>query len=223
MKLVAMLYARPPHAVYVLKGSGIASPKDLEGKTLADTAFSSVPKLFATYAKAAGFDASKTKWVTANNDALPGMLSAGRVDGIGQFTVGEPLLAIAAAPKEVLGLPYADAGLDSSSASSPPMKRFGQSRARSPLRPRDSGRPQGRDGQSARAGEIMHRRHPEIDLRIAIQETEKVRQLAQQPNAALGSIDPARVQKTIDVVGSAFELKSRVATADVYAPGFLPE
>jgi NitT/TauT family transport system substrate-binding protein len=225
VKLVAMLYPRPPHAVYVLKGSGIASPKDLEGKTLADTAFSSVPKLFATYAKAAGFDASKTKWVTANNDALPGMLSAGRVDGIGQFTVGEPLLAIAAAPKEVLGLPYADAGLDYYSngivaadetlRSNPELvRRF----VRATL-----------DGLKAamanpqEAGEIMHRRHPEIDLRIAIQETEKVRQLAQQPTAALGSIDPARVQKTIDVVGSAFELKSRVATADVYAPGFLPE
>ena len=225
VKLVAMLYPRPPHAVYVLKGSGIASPKDLEGKTLADTAFSSVPKLFATYAKAAGFDASKTKWVTANNDALPGMLSAGRVDGIGQFTVGEPLLAIAAAPKEVLGLPYADAGLDYYSngivaadetlRSNPELvRRF----VRATL-----------DGLKAamanpqEAGEIMHRRHPEIDLRIAIEETEKVRQLAQQPNAALGSIDPARVQKTIDVVGSAFELKSRVATADVYAPGFLPE
>jgi NitT/TauT family transport system substrate-binding protein len=225
VKLVAMLYPRPPHAVYVLKGSGIASPKDLEGKTLADTAFSSVPKLFATYAKAAGFDASKTKWVTANNDALPGMLSAGRVDGIGQFTVGEPLLAIAAAPKEVLGLPYADAGLDYYSngivaadetlRSNPELvRRF----VRATL-----------DGLKAamanpqEAGEIMHRRHPEIDLRIAIQETEKVRQLAQQPNAALGSIDPARVQKTIDVVSSAFELKSRVATADVYAPGFLPE
>jgi NitT/TauT family transport system substrate-binding protein len=225
VKLVAMLYPRPPHAVYVLKGSGIASPKDLEGKTLADTAFSSVPKLFATYAKAAGFDASKTKWVTANNDALPGMLSAGRVDGIGQFTVGEPLLAIAAAPKEVLGLPYADAGLDYYSngivaadetlRSNPELvRRF----VRATL-----------DGLKAamanpqEAGEIMHRRHPEIDLRIAIEETKKVRQLAQQPNAALGSIDPARVQKTIDVVSSAFELKSRVATADVYAPGFLPE
>jgi NitT/TauT family transport system substrate-binding protein len=225
VKLVAMLYPRPPHAVYVLKGSGIASPKDLEGKTLADTAFSSVPKLFATYAKAAGFDASKTKWVTANNDALPGMLSAGRVDGIGQFTVGEPLLAIAAAPKEVLGLPYADAGLDYYSngivaadetlRSNPELvRRF----VRATL-----------DGLKAamanpqEAGEIMHRRHPEIDLRIAIEETKKVRQLAQQPNAALGSIDPVRVQKTIDVVGSAFELKSTVAAADVYAPGFLPE
>ena len=54
VKLVAMIYPKPPHAVYVLKDSGIATPKDFEGKTLADTAFSSVPKLFATYAKAAG-------------------------------------------------------------------------------------------------------------------------------------------------------------------------
>ena len=40
------------------------------------------------------------------------MLTAGRVDGIGQFTVGEPLLAATAAPKEVFGLQYSDAGLD---------------------------------------------------------------------------------------------------------------
>jgi NitT/TauT family transport system substrate-binding protein len=225
VKLVAMLYPRPPHAVYVLKGSGIAKPKDLEGKTLADTAFSSVPKLFATYAKAAGFDASKTKWVTANNDALPGMLSAGRVDGIGQFTVGEPLLAIAAAPKEVFGLAYADAGLDYYSngivaadatlQSNPDLiRRF----VRATLAGLKAAM-----ANPQEAGEILHRRHPEIDLRIAIEETEKVRQLALQPNAALGSIDPARIQKTIEVVGSAFELKSKVAAADVYAPGFLPE
>src|SRR5260370_22575145 len=49
VKLVAMIYPKPPHPVYVLKDSGIASPKDFEGKTLADTAFSSVPTLFATY------------------------------------------------------------------------------------------------------------------------------------------------------------------------------
>ena len=58
-KLVAMVYPKPPHAIYVLKDSGISKPKDFEGKTLADTAFSSVPKLFATYAKAAGFDAEQ--------------------------------------------------------------------------------------------------------------------------------------------------------------------
>jgi ABC-type nitrate/sulfonate/bicarbonate transport system substrate-binding protein len=35
-QLVAIVYARPPHAIYVLKDSGIANPKDLEGKKIAD-------------------------------------------------------------------------------------------------------------------------------------------------------------------------------------------
>ena len=65
IKLVAMVYAKPPHAIYVLKDSGITKPKDLEGKKLADTAFSAVPKLFAAYAKAAEIDASKVTWLVA--------------------------------------------------------------------------------------------------------------------------------------------------------------
>src|SRR5437867_8027139 len=71
-KLVAMIYAKPPHAIFVLKESGIAKPKDLEGKKLADTAFSAVPKLFDAYAKAANIDASKVTWLVAAADTLPG-------------------------------------------------------------------------------------------------------------------------------------------------------
>ena len=85
VKLVSVIYARPPHAIYVLKESGISKPKDLEGRKLADTAFSAMPKMFGAYAKAAGIDASKVTWVVAGSDALPGMLSLGRVDGIGQY------------------------------------------------------------------------------------------------------------------------------------------
>src|SRR5437588_10940844 len=94
-----MIYPNPPHAVYVLKESGIAKPKDFEDKTLADTAFSSVPKLFATYAKAAGVDASKVKWYAVNSDALPGMLTNKRVDGSEQLNLCEPLLAATAETK----------------------------------------------------------------------------------------------------------------------------
>ena len=71
----SIVYAKPPHAIYVLKDSGITKPKDLEGKKLADTAFSAVPKMFGAYAKAAGIDASKVTWVVAGSDTLPGMLS----------------------------------------------------------------------------------------------------------------------------------------------------
>ena len=221
VKLVAMIYPKPPHAVYVLKDSGIAKPADFEGKTLADTAFSSVPKLFATYAKAAGFDGSKTKWIAANSDALPGMLTTKRVDGIGQFTVGEALLAAAAAPQQVVGFPYADAGLDYYSngivasdatiQNNPDLiRRF----LRATLRGLTTAMADPKE-----AAEIMHKHHREIDVDIAFGEMKKVKELAAQPK--LGAIEPARVQKTIDIVAATFPLKNSVAPDDVHAPGFL--
>ncbi len=73
------------------------------------------------------------------------------------------------------------------------------------------------------AGEILHKLHPEIDTAIAVAEMKEVKNLALQPNAPLGTMDPARVQKTIDIVGATFALKSTVTPADVYAPGFLPQ
>ena len=154
VKLVAVIYARPPHAIYVLKESGITKPKDLEGRSVADTAFSAVPKMFAAYAKAAGIDASKVKWIVAGSDLLPGMLSLGRVDGIGQYTVGEPLLKKAAAPKEITKLAYADAGLnfygagliatDNTIKTQPDMI--------SSVRKRDNARLEGRVRQAGRGG-----------------------------------------------------------------------
>jgi NitT/TauT family transport system substrate-binding protein len=224
-KLVAMIYPKPPHAVYVLKDSGIAKPKDFEGKTLADTAFSSVPKLFATYAKAAGVDATKVKWIAANSDALPGMLATGRVDGIGQFTVGEALLAASAAPKAVVGFPYADAGLDYYSngivasdallQSNPALIRRFVKATLEGLKTAIA------DPMSA--GEIINKYHRGIDVAIGAAETSKVKELAVQPGAPLGTIDPARVQKTIEIVAATFELKRKVAPNDVYAPGLMPD
>ena len=39
VKLVAIIYAKPPHAVFALADSGIKTPKDLEGRTVADAPF----------------------------------------------------------------------------------------------------------------------------------------------------------------------------------------
>ena len=165
IKLVSVIYAKPPHAIYVLKDSGITKPKDLEGKKIADTAFSAVPKMFGAYAKAAGIDSSKVTWVVAGSDALPGMLSLGRADGIGQYTVGEPLLKKAAAPKDVVALAYADVGLDyygsgivvtdSTLKSNPDMvKRFVAATLRGL---KDA------IANPAEAGAIMHKHHRQVD------------------------------------------------------------
>jgi len=225
VKLVSIIYAKPPHAIYVLKDSGITKPKDLEGKKLADTAFSAMPKMFGAYAKAAGIDASKVTWVIAGSDALPGMLSLGRVDGIGQFTVGEPLLKKTAAPKDIVELAYSGVGLDyygsgiitmeSTLQSNPDMVRRFVAATLHGLKDAMA--------NPTEAGKIMNKYHREVDEGIASAETVKVGQLATVPGVALGSIDSGRVQRTIDIVAGAFTLKNPVKAEDIFAPGFVPK
>jgi NitT/TauT family transport system substrate-binding protein len=225
IKLVSVIYAKPPHAIYVLKDSGISKPKDLEGRKLADTAFSAMPKMFSAYAKAAGIDASKVTWVVAGSDALPGMLSLGRVDGIGQYTVGEPLLKKAAEPKDIVQLAYSDVGLDyygsgivtmeSTLQSNPDMVRRFVAATLHGLKDAMA--------NPKEAGEIMHKYHREVDESIASAETVKVGQLATVPGAALGSIDAARIQRTIDIVAGAYTLKNPVKADEIFAPGFVPK
>jgi NitT/TauT family transport system substrate-binding protein len=222
-KLVAIVYAKPPHAIFVLKDSGISKPKDLEGKKIADTAFSAVPKLFDAYAKAAKIDGSKVTWLVATSDALPGMLKTGRADGIGQFTVGAPLLAKVAAPQEIHALAYADVGLDlygngiiASDAllrSNPDLvKRFVTATL------------QGLKDAIANpqeAGAIMHKHHRQVEADIATAETRIVGTLTQQEGVPLGTLTPERVKKSIDLVAGAFTLKNPVSPEDIYAPGFV--
>src|SRR6516165_2270156 len=220
VKLVAIVYAKPPHAIYVLKDSGITKPKDLEGKKVADTAFSAVPKLFDAYAKAAHIDAGKVTWLVARSDALPGMLTTGRADGIGQFIVGEPLLAKSAAPKQVLALSYADAGLDLYGngiiasdeliKSKPDLVRRFVSATMQGLKDAVAN-PQ-------EAGTIMNKHHREVDADIATAETRIVGTLVGQP---LGVLDPARVKRTLEIVSGAYTLKFPVTADDIYAPGFV--
>ena len=82
IKAIFMLYNRPPFAVIGRKSRGIATPKDLEGKTLgapaADGAFAQWP----IFAQANSIEVSK---VTIENISFPvrePMLAAGQVDAI---------------------------------------------------------------------------------------------------------------------------------------------
>ena len=111
VKLVAIVYARPPQAIFCREDSGLKQPKDLEGVSIANPAGGATVDMFPVYAKAAGFDAAKVKWVIAGSDALPGLLASNRVPCVGQFTVGEPLLRMQVAPARLVRFAFADAGV----------------------------------------------------------------------------------------------------------------
>lgn len=105
---VGAIQQRTMAAIMSLEGYGINSPKDLEGKTLADTPGSVVRNLFPTYAKMAKVDAAKVKFVNGTAQTLFGTLAGHKVDGIGQFVVGKPTIETIAKGKTAVLLPYSD-------------------------------------------------------------------------------------------------------------------
>jgi NitT/TauT family transport system substrate-binding protein len=225
VKLVAIVYVKPPQAIFCREDSGLKKPKDLEGNAIADTAGSSPRAIFPAFAKAAGIDAQKVRWVVASSESLPGLLAANRVPCVGQFTVGEALLRSQYGPGKLVRFAYSDAGLSyygngivatAATITSKPdlVHRFVEATVRGM---KDA------FADPAAAGAIMQRIVPQVDATIAKKETEAAAELAQIPGQPLGEIDPARIEATIDVVKGAFKLTTSVAAADVYVPGFVPK
>jgi NitT/TauT family transport system substrate-binding protein len=223
VKLVAIVYGKPPQAIFCREDSGRKRPADLEGAAIANPAGGSIPDLFPAFAKAAGIDAQKVRWVVASSEALPGLLATGRVPCVGQFTVGEAMLRAQVAPARLVRFAYADPGLsyygngiiaaaDTIAAKPDLVRRFVAATVRGM---KDA------FADPAAAGAIMHRIVPQVDAAVARDETEAVAGLAQIPGTPLGEIDPAHIDATIEVVKSAFKLATPVAAADIYAPGFV--
>jgi NitT/TauT family transport system substrate-binding protein len=225
VKLVAIVYRKPPQAIYCREDSGLKKPKDLEGNAIAEPAGGAVKALFPAFAKAAGIDAPRVRWVVASSESLPGLLATNKLPCVTQFTVGEALLRSQLGPAKLVRFAYSDAGLSYYSngivataatiASKPDLvHRFVEATVRGM---KDA------FADPAAAGAIMQRMVPEVDAAIVKSETEAVAALAQIPGQPLGEIDPAGIDATLDVVKGAFKLATPVAAADVYAPGFLPK
>ncbi len=223
VKLVAIVYGKPPQAIFCREDAGLKRPKDLEGNSIANPAGGSIPDLFPAFAKAAGIDSQKVRWVIASSESLPGLLAAAKVPCVGQFTVGEPMLRAQLAPANLVRFAYSDPGLsyygngivasDSTIASKPDLvRRFVAATIRGMS---DA------FANSTEAGAIMHKLVPQVDATVAKNETDAVAELAQIPGKALGEIDPARIDATLEVVRSAFKLATPVTANDVYAPGFV--
>jgi NitT/TauT family transport system substrate-binding protein len=106
VKVVAVTSQATQAAIATLVENNIATPRGLEGKTLADLPASIVIRLFPLYAKRAGIDASKVNIVPGTPQTLPSLLATGRADAIGQFTVGVPTLQKAAGGRKVKTFKY---------------------------------------------------------------------------------------------------------------------
>jgi NitT/TauT family transport system substrate-binding protein len=105
---VGMIHQRSLAAIVALDGGRIKEPADLVGKQIGDQPGSTNQVMFPVYAKAVGIDADKVKFIPSAPPALPQLLVSGKVDGIGQFVVGTPLIEKAANGRKAVVLSYGD-------------------------------------------------------------------------------------------------------------------
>ena len=160
-------------------------------------------------------------WLVASADTLPGMLTTGRADGIGQFIVGEPLLA------KGRGAQAGSCALLCRCRARPLRQRHHCQRSTIKSNPDLVRRfvaatMQGLKDAIANpreAGAIMNKHHREVDADIATGETKIVGTLTGQP---LGVLDAARVKRrsTSWAAHTASNIRSRLTTS---TPRLRPE
>ncbi|MGH6673779.1 MAG: ABC transporter substrate-binding protein [Xanthobacteraceae bacterium] len=85
IKTIGSIYRGNPSAIMVKANSGIKSPKDLEGKTVAMVASSGQFQQWPAFVKGAGLDASKINIVNLAPPSLGPALIDGKVDAIGGY------------------------------------------------------------------------------------------------------------------------------------------
>lgn len=113
MQAVYMLYNTTPAAVFTLKDSGIDTPADLAGKTLAAPVFDAGRKAWPAFASHNDLAVDSVTWQSVDPAIRETLLARRQVDGITgfYFTSLLNLEARGIAPEMITVMPYADFGV----------------------------------------------------------------------------------------------------------------
>src|SRR5258708_482473 len=118
-KTIAALYTQSPDSLFVLKSSGIANLKALEGKKISITPGNSHKFYFPKVAEKSGTDPSKIVWVNMDGAAMAAQLIAKNIDAAPFYTIHHYYInkAAIAAGGGIIAPPFLEGGVDSYSGS----------------------------------------------------------------------------------------------------------
>ena len=111
VKLVAIVYASPPQAIFCREDAGLKPPKDLEESSIANPAGGSIPDLFPAFAKAAGIDAEQGQLGDREQRLASDPARRGKVTLRRPVYRRRTLLRAQAAPAKLVRFAYSDPGL----------------------------------------------------------------------------------------------------------------
>jgi NitT/TauT family transport system substrate-binding protein len=111
IRTVAGIYRRNPTAAIVLVESGIKTPKDLEGKSIAITPGSAQSQQWPAFVKGCGLDGDKIRVISIDPAGTPPALITGKVDAIAGFAQGQIPSVEIRGNKQTRAFYYADCGV----------------------------------------------------------------------------------------------------------------
>jgi NitT/TauT family transport system substrate-binding protein len=225
-----VLYTRPPMAVVSLARANITRPQDLMGRRVGapqnDTGF----RLFPAFATLAGIDAGRVNFQAVAPTLRETLLVRGDVEAVTGFdsTVWFALKGLGVRREDVRFMYYGDHGVDVLSNSILVSTEMAERRpqvVQALTRAIARGWVEAiRDPRAAVAH--IARREPLIDPAL---ETERLQwvidnQIATPEARAngIGHVDPARLDRAIEIVTQGFQLPRRPAAAEILDPRFLP-
>jgi NitT/TauT family transport system substrate-binding protein len=220
----------PPYSVITLKGKGINSPKDLEGRKIGAPEGDAPRRLFPVFAKAVGIDPAKVEWVSMSPPLREPSLVKGEVDAITgfYFTGYLNLLALNVNPEDVVAFKYKDYGVELYGNAIIVRKDFMQSNPEAVAKFVRAVNRALKEviADPEKAADYVKQRDPLVDrnvelerLKLALSDnilTEEVRR------NGLGAVERTRLEKTIQSVVTAFNLPRTPSPDEVFTDRFLP-
>lgn len=229
VKTIAVVHQNTMSAIFTLEESGITAPKQLEGRSFADSPASTVRVLFPLYAKKSGIDASKVTIRDAAPPALPALLAAKQVDSIGQFSVGVPLVQKAASGRKIRSFRYSKVlpGLLGIGVIASEEKiRSDPQQVKAFTKALLKGMQWSIDNPGS-AGYILKKYQPLADPIVAAQELRIMKPFVQtaltrQRGNGLGYLDIGKFDATISVIRNGFKIAKAVPATAIYSAVAVP-
>jgi NitT/TauT family transport system substrate-binding protein len=218
-----------PLAFITRKSAGIRTPADLDGKKIAGGPGIAVHDTASILFKAAHAENVKVNWVTVQPQLFGAMFKRGDVDGTGGFTNSNipAILEMGFAMDDLYVLKYSDFGADMYGLALVTRRKFADENpetTRAVVRALNQGT---KDTIAApqKALDLLKSRDPmmkmdiekiRLDLALALTNTAHV------ATDGLSTVTPAKLQKTIDSVVSAYALPTSPDPASIYTDRYLP-
>lgn len=228
---VAVAFNRAPFAIVSLKSSGINSPKDLAGKKLGAPAGDAPRRLWRVFAESTGVDPNSVEWTTMEPKLRETLLLNGQVDAISGF-ISSMLPSILKGGQKLEDLNifyYKDNGLEfygnsilvkeSFLKENPEMvKGFVKAYLRG-LQATLQDPNAALDSVLAKGDQTMSRDAEKLRLQLAL---DNFWINSEVERDGLGSVDTARLEKTIQQTVEGFDLAKTPAPTEVFNAEFLP-